>query len=365
MLSLFLRNPKSFDIQYATPEYSRFDLIKRRYLEELSKIKDYYRNRDRAVNNRHILARLVNTLAPSIDLDDVEYFKNVSINAPYIAKQFNIVSNIHNGTILESTFYANNSKELFLYVNNIRDPFSFKNNWLDAESVRIIYTENTDLDFHIPFGNKDFREPTLTVFEIDIVAMLMQYKYWCISRLKNGMSTNPNVFVATIVIPNTLNNMLDLTIFNRYLTLYKYGVCKAFAIKHPFNVLDFSSNVDRILLDIIKHTSDKSMPVEQILNIIPTIVNDNMLEALKINSSFFTRQSYWVLWVSRINYISTLLDLLGKKGIARNRLYANILPVEIRLLQNRNTDLYAKLPEGILDNFNTDLDKIKKIVGTR
>ncbi len=363
MINLFLK--KNNIITVPIKKYSKFDYIKDRYTEELKKIKEYYRNKDNAVSNAHILSRIINMLSPNIELDIVEYFKIVDTNAIYIARQFNLVSNINNGEIFNNIFYNGKSYEIINYVETEIDIFDIEDNWIEYSPIKVTYTEETDLDFHILNGNKTKDGVSLTILELDITLLLLMYKQWALSRIREDKSTNMNVFVATIVLPNALDNMLDLTILNRLIYIYKYGDCKQFRIKHPFSVLDFSKGIDNILEDVIKDINNSNITIEQLLNTIPTIVNNNMLETLIINRPYYTKQSEWVIWLSRIEYIAFILEVLGNQGIKRNRDLLNRLPSLIRQLENRSTNIYSKLKDELLLDFEYNIEKIKNTLGSR
>ena len=365
MLNFFLRKFNALEESYSIKQYSKFDYIKRRYLNELYKIRDYYYNKDNAVDNRHPLSKIITNVAPDINADVVDYLKIVEINAPFLAKQFGIVSNKSAGSIFKNVFYQYNSSEILLLVNNDIDVFSIENNWRDLKPLRCIYTPNTDLDLHMPNGTKSFDTESLSVFEIDLTMMVLQYKYWALERTRNDKSTNSNVFISTIVLPNTIGSILDLTLFNRYIAISTGVTIPNFDINYPFNVLDLSRGVDSIYKKIAKDTVDSSIYLEQLLESVPTIYNNNMHEALLINKPFYNKQSEWVLWVSRIKYINNLITILGEKGQRKNKTEINSLPANIKALERRQTKIDDKLEPELLMNFYQDINEIKKVVGSR
>lgn len=364
MLSLFT-NKDHFNLHYTLRLYTKFEWVSRRYNSELDKVINYYQNRDRAVNNSHILARIIQLLSPTHELSNIEYLRLVEANAIYIAKQFNITSNVNKGNLHKSIFYGENSLELLLYINNFTTIEDTYNNWRTISPVRMIYTKDTDLDLYIPNGTKPFRSESISAFEIDLVTMLMQYKFWCKYRINIGYSTNPNVFVYNYILPNMLRHNLDLIIFNRFIKLFETGSCNNFAIKHPFNVMDLSKHVDIVLLDIIEKSTDTSLYLEQMINTIPTVSGAKMLDVIKLDNPYYTRQSYWAVWVSRINYIKTLISISGQSGYAKNRHHFNTLPVEIRALDNRSTDIEMNLTDATYSEFIDVVKWIKNKLGSR
>lgn len=364
MFSYFLNN--NIDpTDYVIKKYTRFEYFQRRYRHELDRVVSYYKLRERAVNNRHILSRLVNMIAPNINLDDVTYLKIVTATAKYVSKQFGITSTINYGVAHESIFYGYNSTELLIYKESSIDIEYVSHNYDSVVSVKPIYLEDTDLDYYVPMGTKDLRKPSLAVFELDIVMMLMQYKYWALDRTYSDLGTNPNVFIATVVIPNMVYQTFDLALWNRFVAIHRTERIPQFAIKHPFPLLNFDTKVDDIYRDIDKFVSDDIIPLGGLLDTIPAAYSETMNNVLEIDIKYYTAQSEWVIWLSRIFVINDLIDILGEKGRIRNVLLINELPVKMRLLDNRSTRLEGMLPEVIYERYVNTINGIKLKVGKR
>ena len=362
MFKLFVNN--NDDTRYPIKKYTKFDYIKRRYLTELTKVKDYYRNKERAVDNKHLVSRLVNMLTPSLSLDIYDYLKVIDTNARFLSRQFGIVSNIHSGVVMDNIFFGKNSKEILLYKEHPIDLDHFEENWMNYTPVKVIYTDSTDLNMDIPFNNKQYFLPVLNIMSIDIVVLMLQYYKWANNRMLMSLATNTNIFISQIVLPNMLDNMLDLAIYNRFMKLSEEREIPEFKINHPFHVLDLSPGVDKILLDIVKDLKSTNIPVMQILQTIPTITNVDMYDVLFIDHKYYTKQSEWVLLLSRIYTINDLVRLLGKKGMSRNKDLLNKLPVYLKA-KDRARTIEGKLPDMLNLDFIYELSVLKKKVGHR
>ena len=70
-------------------------------------------------------------------------------------------------------------------------------------------------DYNIDIANM----PTLSVYELDLITMLLQYRSWSKVRLSQGLSTDSNIFIAMIVLPNTLDSILDYSLYNRFMAI--------------------------------------------------------------------------------------------------------------------------------------------------
>lgn len=361
MFNFFTTTPSG--IEYTVKKYYKFEYIKRRYLYEVNKIKEYYRSRDRAVTNTHILTRLVSILAPNCNSDDFEYFKIVDTEAKYISRQFNIVSNISKGKVFENELYGGNSYETILYTQTDLNLDILKLTWMNETPLRCIQTTSTDVNFSFPYTNVKLNKPTYSVFELNINLMLMMYKYWCIERLRNDMSINANVFVATYVLPNTIDSMLDMGIMNRFLALSNNNKVSSEVFNpHPFNILNYSSGIDEILKSILRDVRGEKIYLEQLLKSIPGICSKDMLSVIKLSNKYYTRQSKWVLWSSRIKSIRQLLYILGKKGRSMNKSEITKLPYIFKTIKNRDSDLEMVLPEFVYNEFKGEVEKTKKLL---
>jgi len=359
MFNFFIKNNNL--IKYSKEKYSKWDFIQRRYNDQMNIVLSYYYNKDRAINNSNMLSRVLDTALAGEYIDIFEFIKKVSANARYVSKMFDITSNINYGKIHNNVVYGIDSKEIFLYIEPEIDVFDIENNWLNYRSLRAIYTEKTELDFAVPFQDIS-NNNRLTVFEIDIIGMCVQYWYWKEMRISMDKSTDTNVFIATIVLPNSLPTIMDLSIYNRFLNISKNTKNANTKQLLPFNVLDYTKGIDKILKTISKTYKGHNIPLQQLLDTIPTLYHTSMLDVIRIKHNIFTTQSYWVLVISRLKYISDLIDFLGKKGLARNTEYTSSLPLTIKRIRNTN---YTILDKRLKNKIKKYLNNIDNKIGKR
>jgi len=361
MFKLYLRGRDP--TQYPIKKYTKFDFIKRRYLSELLTVKEYYRNKDRAVNNNHLLSRLIKMISPDVYMDIFDYNNIVTSVSESVSKQFNIVSNIHSGEVLDNIFFGINSKEILLYADSNIDPFDIKDTWKEYSSVKVIYTQETDLDFNIPFNNKEYLLPTLHIMTVDINLMLLQYKYWSMDRLNNDTSNDVNVFISQIVLPNMLDNILDFAIYNRFIAITQNIEIPSFTTTHPFHILDYSKGIDSVLKKVAKDMHNSNIDYVQLYETIPTIANTSVMEMLHIDHTYYNKQSEWVLMLARIPTISETIDVLGKQGIKHNRSILYKLKFKLKSLSRDRTlkDKIFKL-DYLQMSMDLYLDNIKQAI---
>lgn len=363
MFNFFLTkyHPEQFGIK----KYSKFDWIRSRYQFEMNKITNYYRKRIRAMNNNNIFSRMITLMSPNLNAELFDYFRYIDQDAPYIARQFKLVSNISRGLVLPNVFYNDNSYAIINHVETDVKLYSIKQDWWNIVPLRCTYTRTYNLDFYQMDRTLPAKEEELTIAELDIVKMLLQYRFWAKWRLENDNSTNPNVYVATVLYPNFVNTIVDIKLFNRFINLFYNTFMDDVDIRHPFNVLDYSRGIDDIYLKIQKDLLKANVPLVQLLRTIPTIYNKDMIDALYINNPYYTRQSEWSIWIARIRYFKFLIDFLGERGLARNRMYIYNLPTMIKRLENRSTDLAYQLPNNMYLEFLNTIEYIKEKIGRR
>lgn len=362
MLDIFLKNKS--DIAYPIKSYPQFEYIKRKYKEELSKTINYYRYRDKAVRNNHMFTRLINANMANPDLSTVQFYKYIYASAKYIAKQFNIVDNINAGRVMDSVVYGRNSKEVFLYVESDIDFDDISVNWQRYAPVKIIYSNQNDINLLLPEQTVDFEIPTLTIMTLDPVLMCMQYREWMKMRQEIDATTNINIFVYQIVLPNMLKNLIDINIYNRFSNIVNGRTNSKHTNPHPFIFVDYTERTDRVLEEFYKDYRLKGHPIEKLYDTIPTIYNESMLDALHIEHRYFTRQSEWVLWLSRAKMVADMLKFIGEDGIFRNRDVLNKLPYMIRQFRLSRT-IEGQLTDFLQKDFDNNIAYIEKIIGKR
>ena len=304
-------------------------------------------------------------MSPSLDMDLFDYFRYIDQDSPYISRQFNIVSNISQGKMFKNLFYADNSYAIIVNVNNEINLFNIKKNWRELVPLRCIYTRTTNLDFYQMDKTIIPKHEELTIVELDVVMMLLQYRFWAKERLFNGWSSNPNVYVYMMLYPHFVNTMLDVQLFNRFKNIYYNIPNSEMEAKHPFHVIDYTNGIDNIYRQVQNNFSKSNVTITHLLRIIPTIYNNDMAETLFINNPYYTKQSEWSIWLSRIDYIVFLLDFIGTRGLSRNRDILYSLPATIKRLETRSTTIEDKVLPHMYQEFLEKIEYIKEKIGRR
>lgn len=359
MIDFFINDP--LDITYGRKLYPKWDWIKRSYVDSIDNLVSWYNSKSYAVNNSHVLVQIIKSLFPgSYNTNLIDYFKDVDTNARYTARLFKLVNNISNGEFYSDLFYHSNSYELICHVDQEYDLIEVDRNYAVYSPLRVVYTEETALDFHLLTGTKTKPTPQLTVLELDISLMMVMYRAWARRRIKFNLGADPRVFVGTIVIPNAIKTMVDLVIFNRFIGICNDSPLSNFRVKHKIFVIDYARGVDDVLRRVADDMLNTNSPLLQFINTIPTIYYPDMFSALRLGRRVYTRQSLWSAWIARIKYSSTLLDLIGTNGFNRNTSIIKMIHYDVRELKNGSTNYYKMLKKvpAIEEEYSNLIDKI-------
>jgi len=335
------------DINYPIKKYSKFDYLKKYYLNELAQIKTYYRNRNFTVKNDNMLVRLVKSLARDITLDVIEYFKYIDTDTPYTIKQFGIVSNSNKGKILDNVVFEGSSREVFVLTDNIIDIFDLEDNWRTYPSIKLIKSTLTDINYPVPF-NYEINSLDLNIFTISPQAIMLQYYYWAKEKTAIGDGTAVNLFIQEVILLNITDSIIGVNLWNRLLSIM--GVKDYYrdnGSRHPVNIINYTSKIDSVLEDIASDIKKKPMYIEQLLKTVPELTCLNSDVALHIDKTIYNKQSKWILWVSRLDYIVAIHRMLGKRGFRLNKRWYYKLVYEIKALKNRDADVAT-----VLDIYN-------------
>ena len=218
MIDIFVT--KGSNHRFPTKKYGNIDYIQRMYNREIDRVVEYY------------------------NLPITEYFRLVDSRAKYVSKQFDISSTINKGELVD-VFY-NGAPELLLYTEYSHNIFSFKDNWKNYNPVRIITTEDTNLDYRVFNKELNYYGTDFPVFEIDVITMCLMYKYWALERNLLEKSTHPSYFVYNIIFPNMIRQHMNMINFNRMIGTFYNELVTSEGVKHPFMLSGYTKHIDAI-----------------------------------------------------------------------------------------------------------------------
>lgn len=334
MISLFLEH---YDINYPITYLPRINSIVSNYITTLDRLKSYYFLKKESLSRPNLLLNYLSLLP--IDLEEAPYDLAMKLNtvAIYLAKQIGIVSKYNTGKIVEDTIIPD-CTEIFLYAPNNKIIYTENQDYLKLTPIRCIYT-TIDVPFitHPQNFKGCYPGSDTTIYEIDGVALGMQYYYWAKEQLELELGIDPAKYMYMIALTNTIDNLLDHTLFNRFLTFETEDKLPSFINYNPISIRNDIDKLDTAFkrLDVFFNKT-KNIPYEQFLLNIPGISNKTSYEYLQINHRHYTAHSEWVIWLARLRYIYLIIKLLGKEGYRRNRDLINAYRIDIKYFKQTN-----------------------------
>jgi len=365
---MWIYTNKPMEMNFPIKKYWKFENIKSRYLLDIDKVLDYYRNKDAVVNNGHVLSKLVNLLYTDLNIDLIDYYKHMDINSKYIAKQLDFTTNENRGKVIHNQIFGENSYDNIVTSNfgyNIED---FEDDdYINKHTVKVIHTTETDMNLKIPSRRNKYIIPQFNIIHIDIPAFMLQYRRWAMKRIATDNAINPNVFIYQVILPNLMVSSIDHIIYNRFSAIIngEYDDLNDFHNPHPFYISDYSPGLDKVLSEVYNDVNNSNKLIQGIYMSIPTIIHEDMMSALHIDKSFYTVQSLWSLYASRIPHVTDLVDkILDTSGIRNNRAFFNSVKIKIKEFK-RNDTLSSYLPGYYDIIYDNDIETIYNILTKR
>lgn len=348
---------KPYDSQNGVIRPPEMEYIKRTYEQQLTTITDYYRSRVYAIKNTHLLSRLLTTGEIPASYDLYRFLEAAYARAPYIAKHFQLTSEITYGHVKPSVFYGEENSEILLYTEAPFDVTSAVQHWTQIQAVTVLEHPFSDLGLLLPTGIKHSTDTGLVVISINIPLLLLQYRQFVLQqqvKLLNGSESLLGVthFIHMYVLPNMLYSQLELCLMNRCMNLY-YGAPMGDALKrHPFYVIDYRDKIDKSLMGSVRRLKKTRMLYFSVLKNLPSIYHEDSQLSLQMPDMAPTRQVWWALLLCRLRIMQFLIDIGGESGIRMNRSLINRLQIDIKRLQDENVyrnavpdELYRTLTE--------------------
>ena len=310
--------------------------VKRALKGNVDKVISYCRTAANSVESSHLLVKILNDLNASPDLPLFEYYEKVSNRAMAVAKANKISSSLWKGNVLENgEFYGKGTSEIILAVNEGVDILNIENDWESIEAVRILRHGKTSLSLEPLIGHESLEEYGLSIIQIDVVKLAMQYRQWYKRQADEDVEffQTPMQFVYQYPLANALGSHLDVAIVNRLQKLYKGASGSPMESTWPFYIKDVSPNVDKYLMNRIAMMARKSFTFENLLEQVELIFSKNIHGAIRLPQTAVTRQISWIFNLVRMPIISLVLQIDNDRGGEMNTKDRSILRKKVRVLE--------------------------------
>lgn len=354
---------KEQTVAYGIALQPEMEYIRRSYLRELLHLEDYYHNRVYAVKSNHLLNQLlIHTTAP-FDYTPDKFVEVVRSRAPYVAKSFQLTSELEAGKLHDGVFYGPGSPEVIFSEDSYFDPYLVAKHWKNAVAVRPLLHPRSDMKLLFPNGKAVTNETGLSFVSINLPLLVFQHRCFMAEQMAkpdDGTRLGSSHFLHMYVLPNLMYQSTDLSVLNRCMNLYYGAPMGVPTFKHAFRIADLTDKLNRALNKLLDSMSNVSMPYAAMLETIPAIRHKSMLPVLSLPEFPPTRQVWWAMVMSRLPVMKFLIDLGGDKGISRNRGEIVQLQRVIRRLQNEHV-LESELTVDLHHDTKLVLDSIMQI----
>lgn len=299
-----------------------------------------------------------------MNYENQRFMDLVLLRTPSLAKHFQFTAPGSTGKLHDGLFY-HGSKEIILVDDasfNVDDCIS---NWEEVEAIQVLEHPISDLGFLLPTGKRNTTETGLAVVKIHIGKLLAQYRGWLLKQSSKVFNIDTHheteaQFVYAYVLPKMMKTHLDLVVFNRLVNLHTGAPMGEALLKHPFQVIDYSDKLDRVLEKVLERLKTINVTFPTLLENIPAVHQTDMLKALKMPHMSPTRQVWWALLVTRLKAISFILSVIDQRTFSQNRVYLNDLRIDCRELLRENM-LKSVLPQDMYYDINKLIKRLAEI----
>jgi len=315
--------------------------IKTNYNSAILTIIDYFNQGNHRVKSNHLLSRILTDAYIPLDYDFDKYINIAYARSPYVAKLHDITSDINYGKIHHGVFY-HNTDEILIYTESYISTTIDLNNWSKLQPITVIKHNISDLGMGIPDGSDNTTGGDVAVLCIDIPLLLVMFRGYGLSRILLNNPVQISNFIASYVLPNILYSQSEIAILNRLIYTYK-GIphtetTKTIPIVHQAT-LTLQDKLDRLIKFTLNHIVNSPIRYESLLSNIISLNHIDMQDALIMPDIVRTRQVWWALYLSKLWYIKSIIDIGGVRGMRKNR--DLIADMRINLNRIRNDNIYS------------------------
>lgn len=354
---------KRFDSSNSVIKPGGFELVRRTYQRELATIVEYFNTRVYAVQSNHLLCRMLTTGFSAADYSLSRFLEVTYARSPYVAKYFNITDDISYGKIFDGVFYGPGCPEIILYNEDYFDPFNNLTKWKSLKPVTVLEHPISDFSLLLPDGKDKNTAKGLCVLTINVPMLMYMYRLFLQEQSYKDKESvlGATHFVHMFVLPGILSSHIEIVLLNRMKNLFYAAPMSQSLKQHPFPVINYADKADRACDEILEHLYDTGKQYYQYLKNMPTIVSEDMQEALLMPDIARTRQVWWSLLLSRLSTIKFLIDLGASKGVASNGTLLNKLRMDIKQIKRENI-LSNVLPQDMLYEVLVTFEEIEALI---
>lgn len=321
---------------------------------EMAKITNYYKAKKLEVASSHLIVQVIKNLNLSLLRDDYSTIDASKERCAEMCQKLGLVHQYNsNPQEFPGMFYNKFIRE-FVIGNDLHEPNlrHFKFNWRRINSVRVCCHPYSDIDMNLPNGKYPSNKSGYSVIDINIPALMLQYKYWAKSRLakdETKVNIRPELFVGSVVIPNMLVSHMNVCFVNRFMDVSRGVMVSVMKRVHQIGTNDITRNIDALVETQLKIYNQYKPGEHDFYKITTTIMGNNFLSQVKppphvpnINMRIF-------ILLACTPYVKFLFDFIKTRGGNIERATKDKIVRSVRLAKHSDFGAFGLIEKDVKD----------------
>lgn len=327
--------------------------IRKNIRAEVDKTVIYYRNSNITVSITHLCCQILKLLNVSMKRDLDSFVYGCYEETERIAKVLSLIHHdVPNPEPRDGLFYSKGITEFIVADESFFNHDLAYDKWDKLSPIKIYYHPFSDVNFPIPYGNykNPIKERGYAIIGINIPMLALQYRAWFKNKDKIGDNLDRmESFILRYPIVNCIYRHVEIALFNRLMKKYNQEPVAKFYRLHPFNVVDYTRQVDTVLDGRVEILKKRKLSFNELFTMFNTVYGKDWRHLANIPHILQVRNTKWVLDLQVLNMLSFWLQLNKAGNVLENKQMTNTI---LRHLQSLENDaIYYK-------NVNMDLKNI-------
>lgn len=355
MISLFINRSEWSRKVFSPPDVDNVNNRLKAYIDTV--IAYFHRSNYIALNN-NILIQIIKHMDIDFRWDDVNIIRQVNDNLRNIMRPLGISSEIYVEVISGKNTIIKDALEI-IYMNNKTKLTNYtsinKNTWNNSKPL--VFRNH---DFRDLYGNHPDRiildKKSLVIYDIDIVKLILMYKYYALDRYNRGLNESIAEFIGCYVLTNSIPSMVDIAILNNYLNKGNiYNPPKQYVATSNVPIIEGKLNMSIIDKSILEF---ERQSIVEILYSIKLISVKNAYDLLFMENFYESSRSRVYLSLISLDFISYLLNFIDIDS-RDNSAYMKLLKYDIGVLAgtavNTNNEIVNKKYRDLIKTLGSRL----------
>lgn len=315
---------------------SRLNSLRPTLIRDLVKITSYYKKQETSVKDSHLIVKLIDFLNVSHKRDSESIVNACIDRTPQACKVLKLIHAYNpNSETHSGVFYNQRVTEIIVAdESSIIDHELIKKDWYNLNTIKIVTHPFDDIDMCLCDGKYPHAKSGYAVMYINVPALILQYKYWCENRLRNGNHIlEPKFFVSQIVIPNMLFNHTKIAFVNRAMTMYDGRMVPDFRRRHNVSLGNHTETIDAAIKEQLNAYDQGVTDINNFYTLFPAMLGGYWKDHFQVPYIAPTLNVRWTMDMAVAKYVDFLVRYYNKKAHEKLRPISGQIKANIRILQ--------------------------------